>query len=321
MDSATTIDQTEIDINDFHQAQDALSSLPGNHQKLKCWEKWANNIFQDQPWHHDLITSVTIAYARMALRNGSLNSSPRSYHNEHHINDLLSRVMYCAKHFEKQLNPNGLAILCYFSACHDLRQDEAKNNNNPNSLVGTNEKVSFEEALRIIDSTGRNALWNAHHLLLLKTMIEGSTFGSGGKRSKNFFQGNLAKYLLKNLALPNKNDEQLVLLACDLDTSNVSLPISEFAQSAIDIYDELISHQQVLIPAHQFFSLQQKIYFFEQQNFNAQISQDLFGDQKEYNSEKLVTLSNHIESLPNQLSDTEIKTEFLQKARELEHES
>ncbi len=321
MDSATTIDQTEIDISNLQQAQDALSSLPADHPKLESWNDWANHIFCEQPWHNDLISSVTIAYARMASRNGSLNSRPRSYHNEFHINDLLSRVMYCAKHHKKQLNPNGLAILSYFSACHDLRQDEAKNNTNPDSLVGTNEKVSFEEAFRVIESMDKSSLWSEHHLLLLKTMIEGSTFGSGGKRSQNFFQGNLAKHLLKKLALPNKNDEQLVLLACDLDTANVSLPISKFAQSAINIYNELISHQQVLIPAHQFFSLQQKIYFFEQQNFNAIISQELFDDKKQFNSEKLVALSDHIESLSSELSDAEIKTEFLQKAHDLEQDS
>ncbi len=318
MGSATSLDQTEADICDLKQAQDALDSLPPEHQQLKHWHIWAKNIFVDQPWYEHLSKSMTIAYARMAVRNGSLNTKPRSYHNEIHINDLLLRVMYCAKHYEQQLSPNGLAILSYFAACHDLRQDEAKNENNPQSLVGSNEKVSFEEAQRIIESQGENTLWNEHHLLLLKTMIEGSTFGSGGKRSINFFQGNLAKHLLQQLALPNKNDEQLVLLGCDLDTANVSLPISEFAQSAVHIYDELISHQQAAISAHQFFSQQQKIYFFEQQCFNANITQDLFDGHKQLNSEKLIALSDHIKKLPNNLSDTDIKSAFLCKAHDLE---
>ncbi len=318
MGSATSIDQTEAEICDLKQAQDALNSLPSDHQQLKHWRLWADGIFIDQPWYEHLLRSMTIAYTRMAIRNGSLNANPRSYHNEFHINDLLLRVMYCAKHYEKQLTPNGLAILSYFAACHDLRQDEVKNKTNPLSLVGSNEKISYEEAERIIKSLGTSTLWTAHHLLLLKTMIEGSTFGSGGKRSKNFFQGNLAKHLLQQLRLPNKNDEQLVLLACDLDTSNVSLPISDFAQSAVHIFDELVSHQQATISAHQFFSLQQKIYFFEQQKFNADISKDLFSDHKQLNSDKLIALSDHIEQLSNKLSDTEIKLAFLSKAQELE---
>ena len=318
MGSANFIDQTEADICDFKQAQDALSGLPTEHQQLKYWHIWAEKTFTDQPWCQHLSKAMTIAYARMATRNGTLNANPRSYHNERHINDLLQRVMYCAQHYEHQLSANGLAILSYFAACHDLRQDETKNETNPLSLVGSNEKVSFIEAQRIIESLGENSLWNAHHLLLLKTMIEGSTFGSGGKRSINFFQGNLAKHLLQQLALPNKNDEQLVLLGCDLDTANVSLPIGEFALSAVHIYDELISHQQAAISAHQFFSQQQKIYFFEQQCFNANISQDLFAGDKKLNSKKLIALSDYIEQLPNNLSDTEIKSAFLRKAQQLE---
>ncbi len=318
MGSATSTDQTEKIICNFEQAQVALNSLPTEHQQLKHWHIWAEKIFIDQPWYEHLSKSMTIAYARMAIRNGSLNAKPRSYHNEIHINDLLLRMMYCAKHYEQQLSPNGLAILSYFAACHDLRQDEAKNENNPQSLVGSNEKASFEEAQRIIESLGKNTLWNAHHLLLLKTMIEGSTFGSGGKRSINFFQGNLAKHLLEQLALTNKNDEQLVMLACDLDTANVSSPISEFAQSAIHIYDELISHQQASISAHQFFSQQQKIYFFKQQSFNANISQGLFDGHKQQNSKKLIALSDHIDQLPSDLSATDIKFAFLSKAQDLD---
>jgi len=318
MGSGTSIDQTEADICDFMQAQHALKSLPNEHQRLNHWQIWADKVFIDQPWHQHLSESMAIAYARMATRNGSLNLKPRSYHNELHINDLLFRIIYCAKHYQKQLTPNGLAILSFFAACHDLRQNETKNEINPQPLVGNNERVSFEEAERIISSVGKNTLWSPHHLLLLKTMIEGSTFGSGGKRSQNFFQGNLSKHLLQQLALPNKNDEQLVLLACDLDTSNVSLPISEFAQSAINIYDELVLHQQATISAHQFFSQQQKIYFFEQQSFNANITKDLFGQRKDNNSTKLTVLSEYIEQLSNEFSDADIKSAFLNKAQELE---
>ncbi len=317
MGSAIAIDETEAEICDFEKAQKALSQLPDGHQQLSHWTLWATEVFHANPWRTNLIHIMTIAYARMAVRNGMLSNAPRSYHNELHINDLLLRLMYCAKNYPKELTPNGLAVLSFFAACHDLRQAEPRLEDNLESLVGANEKASFEEAKRIIDHADDDALWNEHHMLLLKTMIEGSTFGSGGKRSKNFFQGNLAKHLLQQLKLPNKNDEQLVLLGCDLDTANVSLPISQFAESAVNIFDELVSHEHVTISAHQFFSQQQKIYFFEQQSFNANITTELFNRHKQENSDKLLALSTHIDQLPQDMPADEIKAAFLNKAYQL----
>lgn len=318
MGSATAIDQAEKDICDFKQANLALARLPDDHPQLKHWNIWAKQVFKNMPWQQPLAECMTIAYARMLVRNGQLSANPRSYHNELHINDLLLRIMYCAEKYQHQLTANGLAILSYFAACHDLRQAEPRKADQDHSLVGANEQASFEEALRIIDLVGETRLWNQHHRLLIKTMIEGSTFGSGGVRSKNFFQGNLAKHLLEQLKLPNKNDEQLVMLGCDLDTANVSLPLSQFAASAVHIYDELVSHHQASISAHQFFSQQQIIYFFEQQVFNAKITQDLFEPHKQANSEMLIELSEHISQLPVDMPAAAIKTAFLNKAKQLE---
>ncbi len=312
------IDQTETLISNFDQAQQALTDLPAEHKQLSHWNIWAAHVFADVPWQTQLTQAMTIAYARMAHRNGQLSTNPRTYHNEKHINDLLLRVMYCAKHYENQLNPNGLAILSFFSACHDLRQNEARKTDDFESLVGSNEQASFAEALRIIAVTGSASLWSEHHLLLLQTMIEGSTFGSGGKRSKNFFQGNLAKHLLLELQLPNKNDEQLVLLGCDLDTANVCLPIAQFAASAVHIYDELVAHEHVAISAHQFFSEQQKIYFFEQQAFNSDIGLALFSAPKANNADKLSALSDHISGLSEDTPASGIKAAFINKAQQLE---
>lgn len=313
-------DQTEKLICNYDQALEALTALPAEHQQLKYWNQWAKHIFAAMPWQQHLTETMTIAYARMAHRNGQLNQFPRSYHNELHINDLLLRVMYCAKHYENELTPNGLAILSFFSACHDLRQDEPPNTEQPDALVGSNETASFYEALRIIDVSGANSLWTEHHILLLKTMIEGSTFGSGGKRSKYFFQGNLAKHLLAKLKLPNKNDEQLVLLGCDLDTANVCLSIYKFAQSAVQVFQELITHQQVEISAHQFFSEQQKIYFFEQQAFNSDIAHALFLFHKNRNGNKLHTLSDHIQKLPTNATTDKVIKAFLDSAMLLDTE-
>ncbi len=317
MTAVSAPDQTELDINSFEQAQLILSRLPKDHQQLNFWLIWSDDVFKNMPWQTQLNQAMCIAYARMAVRNGSLSNKPRSYHNELHINDLLIRVMFCAAQFKQQLTPNGLAILSFFAACHDLRQGEPRNPDESASLVGSNEQASFIEAQRIIEITGERLLWNEHHLLLLKTMIEGSTFGSGGKKSKNFFQGNLARHLLDQLQLPNKNDEQLVLLGCDIDTANVSLSINEFAQTAVNIYHELITHQDAPITAFQFFSEQQKIYFFEQQKFNALISQNIFEPQKEKNKNKLIQLSDYISELNPLMDDEEIIQHFINKANEL----
>lgn len=320
MNEVSAPDQTESDINSFEKAQIVLSRLPKSHQQLNFWLIWSDRVFKNKPWQNQLNQAMSIAYARMAVRNGSLSSKPRSYHNELHINDLLIRVMFCAEQFKQHLTPNGLAILSFFAACHDLRQSEPRNPDESEFLIGSNEQASYEEAKRIIDISGNSALWNEHHLLLLKTMIEGSTFGSGGKKSKNFFQGNLAIHLLNQLQLPNKNDEQLVLLGCDIDTANVSLSINEFALTAVDIYDELISHQNAPITAFQFFSEQQKIYFFEQQKFNADIGQQLFEPKKEKNKDKLILLSDYISELNPESSDVEIKKHFIRKANELAYQ-
>lgn len=318
---ASPSDQTELKINGFEKAIETLSCLPLNHYNLKHWNLWCHETFAAESWFTELSESMAIAYARMALRNGALSKNPRSYHNEYHINDLLLRIMYCADREANELSNEGLAVLCFFAACHDLRQAEPRKQDTDDSLVGANEAASYQEAVRIIEITSQgiqnSALWNGHNLLLLKTMIEGSTFGSGGKRSKNFFQGNLAKYLLKHHNFQNAADNQLVLLACDLDTANVSLPIAQFAESAIHIYDELVSHQNVAISAHYFFCQQQNIYFFEQQRFHAKLTQKWFQPHKDNNTENLIALSKHISSLPEDLPDSEIKNAFRQKAQEL----
>ncbi len=318
MVSASAPDQTELTINSFAKAVETLSRLPAEHHQLNHWKLWAEETFSAEPWQQQLSENLTIAYARMAARNGILSESPRSYHNENHINDLLLRIMYCADRDTSELDNEGLAVLSYFAACHDLRQAEPRKLDTDDSLVGANETASYQEAVRIIELDERSEnLWNPHNLLLLKTMIEGSTFGSGGKRSKNFFQGNLAKHLLDQLQFKNNKDSQLVLLACDIDTANVSLPIEQFAESAIHIYDELVSHQNADISAHFFFCQQQQIYFFEQQQFHASITKKWFQPHKDNNTDNLIKLSKHIESLPHDTPADEIKSAFRDKAKSL----
>lgn len=314
-------DQTEVQISSYDQAVNLLTRLPETHPQLTEWRSWAAHQFTNQSWAQSLEQAVTVAYARMALRNGILSSQPRSYHNECHINDLLIRVMKCAKYDNYHIGVEGLALLSFFAATHDLRQAEPPKSEEDDSLVGANEMASYQEAERITALFPSTTLWRPQNLLIIKTMIEGSTFGSGGKRSKNFFQGNLAKHLLSEQKLPHSEDEQLVLLACDIDTANVSLPMAQFAQSGIEIYDELVAHQNSNISAWQFFSEQQKIYFFEQQAFHAEISKTLFLPQKEANAKLLESLCQGIEQLPQTTPPEIIKQTFIENAQALESTS
>jgi hypothetical protein len=313
MSESAAIDSAETRISSHQLAEDELARLPADHVRLKHWLVWSDKVFNGLPWHQTLNQAMTIAYARMALRNGSLSDNPRSYHNEYHINDLLLRIMYCEESSSQPMAAERLALLSLFAACHDLRQAEPRKPESDDSLVGANEMASFEEADRLLRSMPDQGLWTGHNQLLLKTMIEGSTFGSGGKRSKNFFQGNLANHLLAQLDLP-EDDAQLVLLACDIDTANVSLPIEDFADSAIDIYDELVSHQDADISAHEFFSDQQQTYFFDLQAFHSELSQELFQPHKDHNRDSLLALSDHIRCLPQGLPAADIKASFKEKA-------
>lgn len=317
MTSVSESDQYEISINGYEQAVATLARLPESHPRLTEWLHWAQATFSSHAWLPHLNQIVTIAYARMAVRNGILSDKPRSYHNERHINDLLCRVIYCARQTDHNISHEGLAILSFFAACHDLRQSEPAKNPEDNSLVGSNEMASHHEALRIIEISADHTLWNPHNRLLLKTMIEGSTFGSGGKRSKNFFQGNLAKHLLSQQQNLNEQDQQLILLACDLDTANVSLPIDQFAESGIQVFDELVTHHNANMSAHQFFSEQQKVYFFDQQAFHAELSQQLFQPKKNSNQQHLLALCDCITQLPDDTPTQIIKQQFLDKARSL----
>ncbi|MEZ5471061.1 MAG: hypothetical protein R3E90_04715 [Marinicella sp.] len=317
MKPVSAIDSIEAQIDSHQKAVELLSRLPKNHPQLNTWHSWSQDVFAQNDWLPVLQKAMTIAYARMTVRNGSLSPNPRAYHNEYHINDLLSRVLHCAKYDNNQINPEGLALLCFFAATHDLRQAEPPKSADDESLVGANEMASYQEAQRITELVPSDQLWTAHNMLLLKTMIEGSTFGSGGKRSKYFFQGNLAMHLLSAQNLLVSRDEQLVLLACDIDTANVSLPIAQFASSGIHIYNELITHQQATISAWQFFSEQQKIYFFEQQAYHAEISKTLFQPKKDANAKQLLALCHAIEKLPQNTPAETIKEKFINHAKSL----
>ncbi len=308
------VDEVETRIVTSTTAQELLSSLPSNDVKLDFWYKWTDVQFKNCGWLDELKEVVTICYARMALRNGHLNKCPRAYHNEWHISELLQRLIRCHQYAPNKITAEGWAILSVFAAAHDLRQAEPPKDNNDDSLVGANESASYYEIERLISRYSESELWNPHRLILLKTMIHASTFGIGGKRSTNFFQGNLSQTLLSQLHL-SANDEELIYLACDIDTANVSLPLYQYALSAIRVYEELITHQKVQIPAHIFFSKAQIAYFFDQQQFHSKLGSAVFEKEKSDNAKHIKTIAKKIATMDSQFDPELVKDMFIEAAK------
>lgn len=310
--SASGIDAVEKQVAKPAQAQAILERLPV-FSGLATWKQRLES--KQQPWSKLLWDIIRIAYARMALRNGSLSEKPRAYHNEQHLEDLLQRLLYCVEeHNAVADNPTGLAILLSFIVAHDLRQTEQKNDKS-NDLIGVNEAASFLEIERLIQQYPANELWNEHNLLLLKTMIHASTFGSGGSQSLNFFQGNLAKWLLAKMNL-SARDEELIYLACDIDTANVSSPIFDYAKSAVQVFEELQHHHLPDISARNFFSRQQTAYFFEQQHFHSQAAHFLFVPMKRKNAKFIIQITKKVAKLSDNVDNSAVKKFFLELSQE-----
>lgn len=311
------VDDVESRIVTFDEAQEVLACLPNDHPKLDIWHNWAQVQFKEELWLTELIEIVSICYARMAMRNGSLSASPREYHNERHINELLLRLVRCTQsQHSTHLSLAGLAILSVFSASHDLRQAEPSKGQEDDSLVGANETASYIEIERLINQYPDSALWNSHRLMLLMTMIHASTFGTAGKRSTNFFQGNLSRRLLAQLRF-TEQDEELVYLACDIDTANVSLPLNKYVKSAIKVYDELVNQQNAQIPPQKFFSQAQMAYFFDQQHFHSKTARFIFQPEKSNNAKRITAISQAIKDMDEKSSIESVKAKFIQQAQDL----
>ncbi|KAA3638964.1 MAG: hypothetical protein DWP95_11550 [Proteobacteria bacterium] len=263
---------------------------------------------------------MELAYARMCHRNGSLSQQPRSYHNEFHCNDLCDHLIECHSQFADFFPAVHWALLSYFAVCHDLMQD-LPGHHRDQRLVGANEAASFKEAQEIMDLIAADQsagdLFQPAQLLLLKTMIEGSTFGRHGDNKRYFFQGNIAKHLLKNIPLNCEADRQLVYLACDIDTANVSMPFNDYARSAIRVYDELKAHRLIKVSARMFFSDEQINYFFNQQQFNSTPAMDLFLPRKLNNAPLLKKTVAAVNSLPADADCDTVKHKFISTAENL----
>jgi hypothetical protein len=298
-------DSVEKQISTCDQAWTLLNKqLPKFQQLFELWKTWHKGTVNNHPLNQVISNALVIAYARMALRNGSLSTHIRCYHSESHIDDLIYRLMAVSKHTSCQYIPDyGWSLLSLFMASHDLRQSEI---NTDNDLVGCNEQASYQEVIRIIDSVDTHKTMRNEHKQLLKLMIHGSTFGKGEDNVGNIYQGNLVKYLLNQVGYFEEIDKELAYLACDIDTANVSANLKDYSQSSINVFHEIQRFAQTKISAKLFFGDLQKQYFFNLQKFNSKIGLEVFSEQKSMNAPKIEKVCQHIESLNDNLSDKEI---------------
>lgn len=288
------------------------SKLPQFNSIFNIWHNWFCETVKDSQVQEAVTDALVISYARMALRNGTLSENPRSYHSEKHIDDLLYRLIAISNMQETQFADYGWSLLSLFMCGHDLRQSEK---NNDSVLVGDNEQASYQEMVRIIDQVDVYKIVRNEHKELLKLMIHGSTFGKGEDTAGNIYQGNLVKYLLKNVGYFEEKDKELAYLACDIDTANVAAELTDYAESSINVYNEIQNISQNTLIAQTFFGEMQEQYFFELQSFNSKIGVLAFDFQKQENAPKIQLISQRIKSLDKELSNKTVVDYYLSQIK------
>ncbi len=308
-------DNVEKQIANIDQAWTLLNNkLPEFKKLFHVWNLWHKNILINPSMHSITSEAVVICYARMALRNGSLNQNPRDYHSEKHIEDLLIRLMAISEMPETQKIPDyGWSVLSLFMCSHDLRQSE-RNALNKN-IIGTNEQASYQEIERLMDVIDTKGLFQNEHKELLKLMIHGSTFSQGEDNNGNIYNGNLVDVLLKSIDYFEDDDKQLAFLACDIDTANVAAQLTDYADSSVNVYNEIQKFSKTPINAKTFFGVQQQQYFFVMQRFNSHIGVVAFSEQKDKNAPKIKSVCRAIINSEEGLSNQEVVELYCQQIR------
>lgn len=298
-------DLIEERVSNVDRAWELLNNkLPHFKNIYSSWLKWYKEITSDTPMQKVIADAVLITYARMAMRNGSLSISPRSYHCEKHIDDLLYRLMSISQLADSKTVPDyGWSLLSLFMSGHDLRQSEKKN---MFGLIGYNEQASYQELSRLLTQIDKDKVVRQEHKELLKLMIHGSTFGEETGATGNIYQGNLVKYILRNVGYFANTDKELAYLACDVDTANVATDLKTYAQSSIDVYNEIQNVSKERLSAQVFFGQQQEQYFFNLQKFNSKLGVLAFAQRKRDNAPRIKQVCDLIKQLDENMQDKDI---------------
>jgi len=308
-------DLIEEQISSVDQAWELLNNkLPQFKKTYDIWANWYKGLVSNTHMQKVIIDALVISYARMAKRNGSLSLNPRSYHNENHIDDLLYRLMAVSQLSHSFDIPEyGWSLLSLFMCCHDLRQSEI----NTIDLIGNNERASYQEILRLLEVIDKRNIIRQEHKELLKLMVHGSTFGRGEDTKGNIYTGNLVKYLLRDVAYFDAMDKELAYIACDIDTANVAADLRDYAQSSINVYNEIQNISKTDVSAQEFFGEQQEQYFFELQKFNSRLGVLAFSQQKDENAPIIKTISDAIKQLDGDLDNAFVLDFYLKQINAL----
>ncbi|MGA9332772.1 MAG: hypothetical protein WBV39_00655 [Rudaea sp.] len=255
--------------------------------------------------------AVLMAFCRMAFRHGTWGEDFHDYHNENHIFEILGPRV------ERLIDTIGLDalslrdwfLLALFAAAHDLRQREVPEYQ---AGIGSNERASIEETVRILHACGFNEEANPEVFIAIELMIAGSTFDARPPPPALEYNsadmvmqsgGALAQKLEIKLDkhVENWREDQrivdavdLALVAADLDTANVAEAFPLFMASAerLCLEREMRSHRDTSSaesaqPVLGFLTRGQEHYFFDLHRFSSAVGRQTFAAAKQANTEPM----------------------------------
>ncbi len=279
--------------------------------------------------------AVLIAFCRLAFRHGSWGTDFHHYHNENHIFEILGPRL------ERMIDAIGLDalslrdwfLLALFAAAHDLRQREK-----PEFAagIGSNERASIEETIRILHQCGFTEERNGEVFLAIELMIAGSTFDSRPppaaleyNTAEDVVQsgGALAQRLAEKLdkhAAGWRADTRiahaldLALVAADLDTANVAeaFPVFMASTERLCLEREMRSHRdpasaESAKPVLDFLTTGQEHYFFDLHRFCSEPGKTTFAAGKQANTAPMRALIKTLQArVSAPVNGTQVLTEF-----------
>lgn len=306
MDGKPDPDPVERSVDGVDAACQVLDRhVPDLLERLRIWRDQTREFF-DTGLDDTIdlaVNAITVCVGRIVLRNGSASPLHRYFHDEQHPFDLMQRLRRLFRCAPTSLAQRDYIALALFAAGHDLRQDlpglEADG-------VGRNERASALELERIMLAAGFNSRNHSDLLLVLRPMIDGTTFRTrpfthGGRE---YGGGVLAPALVAtadqdpNLSGLSERQRNLVLLATDIDTGNVADPFAWFMNRACRLCREGFAvngmprlDTDTAAGVYSFVTGDQERYFFRLQRFHSPETRACFQADKDANGERLLRLT------------------------------
>ena len=256
------------------------------------------------------LDAAVLGTARLALRHGSLGEDFHAYHNETHVLEVGERrlLRMLEGMGDSRPQPDDIAALMMFGACHDLRQRESYDFPGP---VGGNEAASSAETFRIMDACGFDRAADRGQYVALELMISGSTFDAKPSpmadpqtdELNHVAGGALARglHLWLDSSVPrwresaeDRRGERLARLAADLDTANVGEDFVLLCETALRLCREremragrALASAASAQPCLGFLGVGQEYYFYELHQFSSREGERVFGPGKADNGARV----------------------------------